>query len=388
MISLQKLLPYGFRTTMATIALLFISALFPIVAHADGGAPQLAYVAGTPQGISAIDIQQQKVTRTLSVKGDPHTIMLSLDGRYLYVTQPTLGLFTMLSAKTGQTICTANVPGHPTLLTYDTTDNLLFAAANDAASVTEIDGNSCKIVYTFKIGSPVYGLAVANVGSANGTSNQLWVSGTNSVTILDTGKHTQLASFPIAGGPQYITFPPGTEAYITTRQGDVDAVDFSTYQVVTLLTGGKFGPMDFDEITDEVFVPDQLHKQIDVLAPVSSGSSALPKEPSHVYSLGVVPESVAITGDGQLGFVALSSGNVAMIDIPGERIANTFTVGGTPHFIITGLYPPAIGTTPQQSAVWETVATILAYALVIALVLVPIYFFRRSMRRKRQMKKG
>ncbi|HVB23780.1 MAG TPA: YncE family protein [Ktedonobacteraceae bacterium] len=388
MISLQKLLPYGFRTTMATITLLFISALFPIVAHADGGAPQLAYVAGTPQGISAIDIQQQKVTRTLSVKGDPHTIMLSLDGRYLYVTQPTLGLFTMLSAKTGQTICTANVPGHPTLLTYDTTDNLLFAAANDAASVTEIDGNSCKIVYTFKIGSPIYGLAVANVGSANGTSNQLWVSGTSSVTILDTGKHTQLASFPIAGGPQYITFPPGTEAYITTRQGDVDAVDFSTYQVVTLLTGGKFGPMDFDEITDEVFVPDQLHKQIDVLAPVSSGSSALPKEPSHVYSLGVVPESVAITGDGQLGVVALSSGNVAMIDIPGERIANTFTVGGTPHFIITGLYPPAIGTTPQQSDVWETVATILAYALVIALVLIPIYFFRRSMRKKGQMKKG
>lgn len=386
--SLKKLVPYRYLAPVITIALLFTSVLFPIAAHADGGAPQLAYVAGTPQGISTIDIQQQKVTGTLSVKGDPHTIMLSLDGRYLYVTQPTLGLFTMLSAKTGQTICTANVPGHPTLLTYDTTDNLLFAAANDAASVTEIDGNSCNIVYRFKISSPVYGLAVANVGSANGTSNQLWVSGTNSVTIFDTGKHTQLANFPIAGGPQYITFPPGTEAYITTRQGDVDAVDFSTYHVVTLLTGGMFGPMDFDEVTGEVFVPDQLHKQIDVLAPVSSGSSALPKEPSHVYSLGVVPESVAITGDGQLGFVALSSGNVAMIDIPGERIANTFYVGGTPHFIITGLYPPAIGTTPQQSTVWETVATVLAYTLVIALILVPIYFFRRSIRKKGHMKKG
>ena len=385
--SLERFVAYGYRPVVVMIALLFIIALFPVAAHADGGAPQLAYVAGTPKGLSIIDIQQQKVTGTLSVQGDPHTIMLSLDGRYLYITQPALGQFVMLSAKTGQTICTAKVPGHPTLLTYDTTDNLLFAAANDAASVTEIDGNSCKIVHTFQTGSPVYGLAVANVGSANGTSNQLWVSGTHSVIVLDVGKYTQVATIPIAGGPQYITFPPGTEAYVTTRQGTVDAVDFSTYHVVTLLTGGMFGPMDFDEVTGEIFVPDQLHKQIDVLAPMSSGTSSLPKEPSHTYSLGVVPESVAITGDGQLGFVALSSGNVAMIDIPGEQIVNTFYVGGTPHFIITGLYPPAIGTTPQQSAIWETVATVLAYALVIALVLVPIYFFRRSMRKKESLKK-
>ncbi len=386
--TLNILLPRGYVSLISAVALLLTIALFSIAAHADGGAPQLAYVAGTPKGISIIDIQQQKVTGTISVQGDPHAIMLSLDGRYLYVTQPQPGQFIMLSAKTGQTICTAKVPGHPTLLTYDTTDNLLFAAANDAASVTEIDGNSCKIVHTFKTTSPVYGLAVANVGSATGTSDQLWVSGTNAVTILDVSKYTQLAHIPVPGGPQYITFPPGTEAYVTTRGGTVDAIDFNTYHVVTLLKGGMYGPMDFDEITGEIFVPDQLHKQIDVLAPISSGSSALPQEPSHVYSLGIAPESVAVTGDGQLSFVALSNGNVALIDIPGERIANTFHVGGTPHFIITGLYPPAIGTNPQQSAVWETVATILAYALVVALVLVPIYFFRRSMRKKSSQKKG
>lgn len=151
-----------------TIVLLCIIAFFPREAHADGGAPNLAYVAGTPQGISTIDIQQQKVTGTITIKGDPHTIMLSVDGRYLYVTQPTLGQVTMLSAKTGQVICTAKVPGHPSLLSFDTTDNVLFAAANDAASVTEIDDTTCNIVHTFKTSSPVYGLAVANVGSANG----------------------------------------------------------------------------------------------------------------------------------------------------------------------------------------------------------------------------
>ena len=369
------------------ITLLFSIAFFPRTVQADGGAPNLAYVAGTPQGISTIDIQQQKVTGTIAIKGDPHTIMLSLDGRYLYVTQPVLGQYTMLSAKTGQVICSAKVPGHPTLLSYDTTDNVLFAAANDATSVTEIDGTTCNIVHTFKTASPVYGLAVANVGSANGTSNQLWVAGSSSLTVFDIGKYTQLEIIVIPGGPQYLSFPPGTEVYVTTRQGAVDAVDFNTNQVVTLLKGGIYGPMDYDAVTDEVFVPDQLHKQIDVLAPVGSGSSTLPQEPSHTYQLGLVPESIAITSDGQLGFVALSSGKVAMIDIPGEQIANTFYVGGTPHFIITGLYPPAIGTTPQQSAIWDTVSIILAYAFVIALVLVPIYFLRRYSLAKGHKKK-
>lgn len=363
--------------------------LFVPVAHADGGAPNLAYVAGTSAGISTIDIQQQKVTGTIAINGDPHTIMLSLDGRYLYVTQPALGQMTMLSAKTGQTICTAKVPGHPTLLAFDSTNHQLFAAANDASSVTEIDDMSCKIIHTYTVPSPVYGLAIANVGSGAGLGNQLWVSDATSLVVFETSKYTQVASTVIPGGPQYLSIPPGTEVYVTTRQGAVDAVDLNDSHLVTLLSGGTFGPMDFDEVTGEVFVPDQLRKQIDVLTPVSSGSLNLPRrEPGHIYPMGVTPESVAITSDGQLGFVALSSGQVVMIDIPGEQIANTFHVGGTPHFIITGLYPPLVGTTPQQSSIWDTVTLVLAYVFVAAVIIVPIYFFSRYSRKKARQKKG
>ena len=46
-------------------------------ALADGGAPQLAYVAGTPQGISIIDIAQRRVTRTLVESGWVRIICLA-----------------------------------------------------------------------------------------------------------------------------------------------------------------------------------------------------------------------------------------------------------------------------------------------------------------------
>src|SRR6266568_274462 len=74
------------------MALILVFTLFsPIPASADGGAPQLAYVAGGSHGVSVIDIAQQKVTNSFPLDGDPHTVLLSLDGRFLYVTQPALG---------------------------------------------------------------------------------------------------------------------------------------------------------------------------------------------------------------------------------------------------------------------------------------------------------
>jgi streptogramin lyase len=353
--------------------------LFPLHSSADGGAPNLAYVAGTSRGVSVIDIGQQNVNTPFSIDGDPHTIYLSLDGRFLYITQPSLSRVTMISARTGQTVCTANVPGQPSLLAFDPGANVLYTAGNGANSVTALDPANCNVERTLSMNSPVYGLAVAVVGSgvSGGNGNQLWVADSTSLTIFDsTGK--QLDSIPVPGGPQYVTIPAGEMVYVTTRQGTVDAIDLNTHKLIpSLLSGGTYGPMDYDAITGEVYVPDLKSNAVDVLTPLSSGSLPLPHEPSHVISLGVSPQSIAITSDGQLGFVALQGGNVAMLDIPGKAVVNTFHVGGNPRFIITGLYPPLIGTTPQQASIWGTVINILAYVAVIALFSVPLLLFIR-----------
>ncbi len=367
----------------ACIALALLLALlaFPGHASADGGAPNLAYVAGTAQGISVIDIQQQKVTKTISVAGNPHTVLLSLDGRFLYVSQPGLNRVSILSASTGQTICSATVSGQPSLLTIDPGTNTLYAAGSGADSISGLSDTTCALKQTITLKSPVYGLAVAVVGTGDngGTGNQLWVSENNDLVYYDSsGK--QLGSFAIPGGPQYITIPTGSFIYTTTRQGAVYAIDLNTLKLTgPLISDGPFGTMDYDAMTDQVFVPNLQKEQIEVLAPLITGAS-MPHEPARIIPLGVKPQSIAITSDGQLGFVALSGGNVAMLDIPGRQLINTIHVGGDPQFIITGLYPPVIGTTPQQASFWTTVATVLAYLLVVALIIIPILFYRRYTR--------
>ncbi len=336
--------------------LLLLGGLFPPPSYADGGAPQLAYVAGAARGISIIDIAQRRVTGTISEAGNPHTVLLSLDGSALYVTRPTPGQVAVIRAKTGKTLCSVSLPGQPSLLALSLDSTVLYAAGQGDTNVRALDPQTCAVKRIYETHEPVYGLAVTASTAANATPstpNQLWITGTTSLTIFDANGQL-LGSVPIEGGPQNISIPGGFTAYVSTRQGTVVAVDLNSRQVIrTLLSGGQFGPMDYDANTGEVYVPDRQHKQLDVLAPIVADTTVTQQEPARIIPLSSSPQSVAITSDGQLGFVALSNGQVLMLDVPRRSIVTSITVGGTPHFIITGLYPPANAplTTPQQATI-------------------------------------
>src|SRR6266487_7175859 len=211
--------PYPYILILGMLLMVGVMLLFsPVPVHADGGAPNLAYVVGTAKGISTIDIGQQKVTGTIAVDGDPHTIYLSLDGRFLYVAQPSQDRVALISAQTKQTICTASVPGQPSLLTFDPGTNILYAAGNGASAITALDATTCAVKYTLRMKGPVYGLAIALVGvsgPSGGSGNQLWATDTTSVSIFDSAGKL-LSSIPVSGGPRYLSIPTGITAYSTT----------------------------------------------------------------------------------------------------------------------------------------------------------------------------
>jgi len=163
-------------TPLCLLAACAIFVLLPLPAQADGGAPNLAYVAGGGHGVSVIDIAQRAVTGNFSISGDPHMLYLTIDGRFLFVTQSASGQVTMLSAKTGQTVCFARVPGQPSRLAYDPATNTVFVAANDVTGVTQIDASTCKVLHTIATSSPVNGIAIANTASPTDSGDQLWVA--------------------------------------------------------------------------------------------------------------------------------------------------------------------------------------------------------------------
>jgi DNA-binding beta-propeller fold protein YncE len=382
-----------------SIALLFICSLLSLSfvphANADGGAPNLAYVSGTSSGVSVIDVGQAKVTKTISVAGDPHTILLSQDGGLLYVSQPALGQVSVIRASTGREFCNTHLPGKPSLLAIDTVMNILYAAGSGSAHVTALNPTNCKILNTFEVNGPVYGLAVAfTAGSSlNGSvSNQIWVASIDRLTIFDDQTHQMLGAVPIPDGPRYLSIPPGETVYVTTQQGSVDAVSLKTREVRQILNGGIYGPMDYDALTGEVYVPDEQHQVLNVLSPVDIGVSAIPTEPERVIHTQGTPESVAITSDGLLGFISLREGKVAMLDLIAHRLVYTVDVGGTPHFIITGLYPPPVldiptpvsnATSLQQTTIPAMFWAIVFFASVVTIIIITlilVWQFRRSVK--------
>src|SRR5947209_17115567 len=104
-------------------------------------------------------------------------ILLSVDGRLLYVTEPALKQIAIIATATKATLCTAPYPGHPTLLTLDPGTNTLYVAGTDADVVDALDPQTCAIRHTVTTNGPVAGIAIAVVGSGTlgGDGNQLWV---------------------------------------------------------------------------------------------------------------------------------------------------------------------------------------------------------------------
>src|SRR5215467_6727133 len=137
-----------YRAGPLILALACLLLLLPLSRHvnADGGAPNLAYVAGATRGIGVIDISQQKITSSIAVNGNPQMVLLSLDGRYLYVTQPSLGRVATISARTGNIICTANLPGEPSFLALGPQSGELYAAGNGASIVSILNPTTCAVL--------------------------------------------------------------------------------------------------------------------------------------------------------------------------------------------------------------------------------------------------
>ncbi|HEX6480397.1 MAG TPA: YncE family protein [Ktedonobacteraceae bacterium] len=342
--------------------------------HADGGAPDLAYVAGAANGVGIIDIIKQQAAGTLNIAGNPSMILLSVDGRLLYVAQPALQRVEVIATATKSTLCTAPYPGHPTLLTLDPGTNTLYAAASDTNVVEALDPMTCAIQHKVMTSGPVTGMAVAVVGSGilGGNGNQLWVASKPGIGIFDSsGK--QLANVPMQDEPTYLCIPPGSTAYVTTEQGTIDAVDLHSHQVLPqLLTRGSFGPMDYDAATGQVYVPDRQHHVVDVLSPIGSVTATAPHEPIRVIPVSAAPQSIAITSDGQFGFIAVQDGTVVMLDLPGRNVVKIFHVGGQPRFIITGLYPSLLSLTPQQASVVSILENLSHYAAAVVVVLAAV----------------
>jgi YVTN family beta-propeller protein len=329
--------------------------------HADGGAPNLAYVAGTGTGadnLTIIDIGQRRVVGSVAIGRHPAGAVLSTDGRYAYVTESLGNALAIVDANARTVTATVPVGTGPTSLALDLsqTPNLLYVADSSGSSVTVVDPGAQQVRATIPVGLHPAGIAVAlpgtGIAEAEPDDAEVYVanSGSDTVSVISTKRRRVIATIPAPGGPFGITIPQtGGVAYVSTLAGTVLALSLATHQLagVVLRTGAEpLGMMDYDAVTGQVYVPEPSANAVDILAPVATTNgtlAALPAEPVRMLHVTGTPVAVAITFEGSYGFVAQrTSGAVTLLDAATHQIQATISVGGTPQAIVTGPYPPSV----------------------------------------------
>jgi YVTN family beta-propeller protein len=378
----------GRRMLIALVALALV-ALAPLaaprVAYADGGAPNLAYVVGGgPHGddLVVVDIAQRHIIGHVHLGGDPRAVMLSLDGRFVYIAQAATNDVAVVDAHALQVVSKMPTGRSPSAMALDTMLNGYLYVANSASNtVTVFDLGRQRAIATIAVGKHPAGIAVASPASGISESNdgEVYVTNTDddTVSVISENRQRVIAVIPVPGGPLGVMVPAsGGVAYVGTHAGAIVALSLASHRVLgTLLQlkGSATGTMDYDGVTGQIYVPDPADGAVDVLRPVSVGDNgaapSLPAEPARTLNLGGGPAAVAITFDGAFGFVAQrDAGRVAMLDIGTHKTLTTLDVGGAPRAVVTGSYPPALN---RQAA---NVLGVLGYVFV-GLVLLAILGF-------------
>jgi YVTN family beta-propeller protein len=352
----RKVCAAGVIVWLAAI-LVATAAGAPYRAYADGGAPNLAYVAGGGAGgndLTVIDIAQRKVTGHVTLGGAPAAVALSVDARFAYVSQSASNTVAVVDTRTQQVVARVMVGPGPRALAFGYSVNavVLFVTVSGGNAVAVVDPDARKVLATIPVGTHPAGVAVATFGTgivaANPNESEVYVANTGSdtVSIISALQRKVIATIPTPGSPVGVVIPSsGGVAYVSTSDGAVLAVGLASHTVLgTLyrLPGGAAGQMDYDAVTGEIYVPDAAGGAVAVLAPANSGGR-LPVEPDRTLPIPGGPAAVAITFDGAYGFVAERTvGRVAMLDPARHKVLATIAVGGAPQGIVTGAYPPLL----------------------------------------------
>jgi len=226
-------------------ALLLALALVPVrEARADGGAPNLAYIAGggaNGEELVVIDVGQRQVTQRIPLNAAPAAVLLSADSRSAYVALPATNSLAVVDASSHRVATIIAIgPGPRALaLGYVHGTALLYVANGGGDSLAVVDLAAHKVRATIPVGMHPAGVAIAAPGSGIAGTDpndaEVYVANmdSDSVSVVSTLRQRLIASIAVPGGPLGVVIPSlGGVAYVSTRSGTVVAVSLADHRVL------------------------------------------------------------------------------------------------------------------------------------------------------------
>src|SRR5215468_11639458 len=304
------------------------------------GAPKAYVGLFKDDAVAVIDTAQNKVTSTISVPKGPHGLVVTPDGRKVYVSSDGASTVSVIDTGSDRVIASIEVGANPHGLAISGDGRRVLALGWGTNRVLVIDTATDRVITTVPVGQPHNG-TLSRDGSIAWVGSQQ--QGATALVRLDLKAGKETARVALDQTPRGLEMTPDGKRVFFTLAGvdSFQVLDTTSKQIVAQIPVGAsphYAP----------FTPDGRWALAVVQGPgelaiLDTATTTL----AGTVAVGKAPHWSTSSSDGRMAFVTDEGSNdVSVVDLASRRVTATIAVGNAPRKIAVQPVSGATATTP------------------------------------------
>jgi YVTN family beta-propeller protein len=328
------------RLAGAFVALTFIAG-----SPGSGAAAPKGYVGlFKDNAVAVLDTKENRVTGTIPVPPGPHGLVVTPDGRKVYVSSDGASTVSVIDTATDRVVGSIEVGANPHGLAMSPDGRQVLVSGFGTNQAVIIDTATDRVVGHIAVPQP-HNAAIAPDGRRAYVASQ--IQGAMALVAVDLTSQTVVGRVPLDKTPRALDWSPdGTRVYFTVAgAAALQVLDPTTNQVVAQIPVGAsphFAPFTADGRM--ALAVAQGPGELQLVDPARNTVTS-------VVAVGKTPHWVASTSDGRLAYVTNESSNdVSVVDLATRRVLATVAVGNAPRKVAVLPGPSGSAAAPQAAA--------------------------------------
>jgi YVTN family beta-propeller protein len=307
-------------------------AAAPASVGAQGGAPvpgPKAYIGlFKDNAVAVLDTSSNKVMQTIPIPAGPHGLVVTPDGRWVYVSSDGASTVSVIDTRSDQVAANVEVGPTPHGLAITPDGSRVLVAGFGTDQVEAIDTSTNQMVWQVPVAQP-HNIAITPDGTTAYAGSQK--QGAEALAIIDLATGTQTGSLPLDHAPRALNVSPdGVDiAYTLAGVDALQVADLTAQQLETQISTGA-------SPHHPLFTPDGTLGLV-----VTQGPGTLDLFDPATYmatgsiKVGTMPHWIGVTSDSRWAYVTNENSNdVSVVDLAERKVTATVPVGNAPRKIV------------------------------------------------------
>jgi YVTN family beta-propeller protein len=304
------------------------------------GAPKAYVGLFKDDSVAVIDTVQNKVLTTISVPKGPHGLVMTPDGRKVYVSSDGASTVSVIDTASDRVVTSIDVGTNPHGLALSGDGSRVLVSSWGSNQAEVIDTTTDRVIGNVSVAQPHNG-TLSRDGRIGWVASQK--QGATALVRLDLTAWKEVARVPLDKTPRGLELSPDGRRLFFTLAGvnAMQVLDTTTNQIVAQIPVGAsphYAP----------FTPDGRWALAVVQGPgelgiLDTASNTL----AGTVAVGKAPHWSTSSSDGRMAFVTNEGSNdVSVVDLASRAVTATIAVGNAPRKIAVQPASGAAATTP------------------------------------------